>query len=310
MAYKRQGFYAGQQLKASHLVAMEDGIIEAQTAWPISNGKGIVAIQQRPRPDKIHDHAGLQCFTIPAEMAVLAGLQPEIEYGAIGDYAVSLCARSSAQNKHTCTIGNSTVALGEEAFAQGYASVARGPSSFAGGSLVYTGPLAEAAVAHGVRTIALGKYTFVTGVNTIAGYDYQTVCGILNKNDANNLFEVGGSQAQAKSVFENADEIIGNYYLDNEGALRQINSSELALQIFTDANITEIYAPTNAFAVTRNGKAKVRNGWITDDDDVVNKFALSNALNTTFSQVEELIKPIMTKCHIHQTMVFIYHLVQ
>lgn len=212
----------------------------------IENGSGEISIQQSPRPDKIHDINGKDCFTISAEMSDKAGISSEVEYGAVGNYTATLNGRSSAQAKHATAIGNSTVALGEESFAQGYQAIAKGGSSMAAGSNVYAA--GEASVAHGSKTEALAEYTFAGGVHTVAGYPYQTVVGVANENHHGNIFEVGCG------------------LLEEDGSVALNDDGEEVRR--------------NALSVVRDGRVKVYNGhYNLEANDVVDYYALTQVMN-------------------------------
>ena len=225
--YEKQGFYSGQPLKASQLEAMEDGIIDAEklameavaSAANMEKGVGVEATQQIPRSAKTNkiNAQGRLCFEgdspymTPEENA-------EVLFGALAEASVSLGGRTSAQNTHSMAVNSKTIAKGEESFATGYATIAAGGASFSGGS--QTIARAEASTAFGFKNDAAAPYTFVHGVQNVASGLYQAVFGVANKNNVNNLFE------------------IGNGKLDESG------------------NIIE---RVNAFAVTRDGRVKVQN---------------------------------------------------
>lgn len=225
--YEYQGFHSGEKIKATQLVAMEDGIINAERlamegaagAANMEKGTGVEATQQIPRSAKTNkiNAQGQLCFEgdnpymTPEENA-------EVPFGALAEASVSLGGRTSAQNTHSMAVNSKTIAKGEESFATGYATIAAGGASFSGGS--QTIARAEASTALGFKNDAAAPYTFVHGVQNVAGGLYQAVFGVANKNNVDNLFE------------------IGNGKLDENG------------------NVVE---RVNAFAVTRDGRVKVQN---------------------------------------------------
>lgn len=220
MAYEKQGFYAGEKLKASQLDAMEDGIIEAERlaqegaagAANMEKGTGENATQQVPRPDKVnlYNDQGQLCFE--GDNPFIGEDDDLTPYGAIGKSSVSLGGRSCAAATHSMAINSKTIALGEESFATGYATIAAGGASFSGGS--QTVAAGSACVALGHKSLAEAPYTFTYGVHTIAGATYQTVFGVANDNDSNNIFEIGNG------MLDEAGNIIGRanaFYVTYEG---------------------------------------------------------------------------------------------
>lgn len=223
MAYEKQGFYAGEKLKASQLSAMEDGIIEAERlamkgTTNMENGAKENATQQTPRADKVnlYNAQGQLCFE--GDNPFAGAGDDLVPYGAFGVSSVSLGGRSCAFATHSMATNSKTLALGEESLATGYATVALGGASFSGGS--QTIARAEASTALGHKNDAAAPYTFVHGVQNEANGLYQAVFGVANANNVDNLFE------------------IGNGKLDDNG------------------NVLE---RVNAFAVTRDGRVKVQN---------------------------------------------------
>ena len=222
----------------------------------IEDGKELNSIQSTPRVDKVTQEEGETTLHFNSASLAEAGIPSRVEYGATGKYSVSLNGRSAAQNKHATAIGNSTVAKGEESFAQGYGSVAEGGASFAGGSCTWA--KGEAAVSLGTRTQALAENTLAAGIDTVAKYSYQTVVGAANGSydgDGNVIYD-------KESLFE-----VGNGTYDEEGNL-----------------ITR----STAFKVMRDGRAKVKNVWASEDDDVIAKGYLDNTLNQVGQVVNQL----------------------
>lgn len=220
MAYEKQGFYAGEKLKASQLDAMEDGIIEAERlaqegaagAANMEKGTGENATQQVPRPDKVnlYNDQGQLCFE--GDNPFVGEDDDLTPYGAIGKSSVSLGGRSCAAATHSMAINSKTIALGEESLATGYATIAAGGASFSGGS--QTAALGSACVALGHKSLAEAPYTFTYGVHTKAGTTYQTVFGVANDNDSNNIFEIGnGMLDEAGNIIDRANA----FYVTYEG---------------------------------------------------------------------------------------------
>lgn len=208
-------------------------------------GTGALATQQAPRSGDEHDNKVSQKegetaphfdFTGHPD----AGEKRRIQYGAVGNYSVSLNGRSAALNKHATAIGNSTIALGEESFAQGYETIAEGNSSFAGGTRTWA--QGKTTLTFGDRTVAKGDYSSAFGVNTIAEDNYQTVVGVAN--------EIGD---MAESLFE-----VGNGTLDEEG---------------------NVVTRSTAFRVMKEGKVKIKDIWAKEDDDVIALGFLNYRLN-------------------------------
>ena len=236
MPYTKQGFYSGEQLKASQLGLMEDGIIEAQAisqeartlaqeaqtlaqeaaagAANMEKGAGDTSTQQVQRASKVVVIDGKKYFAISEEMAAhipenglpmhvipnpnktSAGDAFLLEYGALGKYSAVLGGDASAENSHSVAINNSTLARGEESFAQGYETVAEGSSSSAMGS----------------RTWARGTASHTEGLNTQTGNDGAHAEG-------------GETQALGKYSHAEGEKTIAHG--DNshaEGALTQANS--------------------------------------------------------------------------------------
>ena len=251
--YEYQGFHSGEKLKATQLVAMEDGIIHAEqlamevaTKAPnVEKGIGENATQQIPRADKVTQAEGEEILHFNFAGHPDAGMTGRIPYGAVGNYSASINGRSVALSKHAFAINNSTIAKGEESFAQGYETIAEGNSSFAGGTRTWA--KGAASVALGDRTKALGEYSFANGVYTVAGHAYQTVVGVANDNNVESLFEVGNGKLDV------------------------------------DGNVVE---QSTAFRVMRNGKVKIKDIWAKDDDDVIALGFLNHRLN------EELLPPL------------------
>ena len=224
--YEYQGFHSGEKLKATQLVAMEDGIINAEKlaiegdarAANIEKGTGENATQQTPRADKIHDTDGKKCFTISEEIATKAGINTEVEYGSVGNFTATLNGRSSAQAKHATAIGNSTVALGEESFAQGYEAIAKGNSAMAAGSQVYA--VGEASVAHGLKTQAKGNYSYAGGARTQANAELSQATGVDTVADG----YASSANGQGTVADQSAQFVVGKYNAPREGSVFQVGA--------------------------------------------------------------------------------------
>ena len=219
-----------------------DGVTTVQALPFIANiesGFSKGAIQTIPREDRVTQAEGEDCLHFDNASLPETGLNSRVEFGAKGNNSAVLNGRAAALNKHSTAMGNSTVAKGEESLAQGYGSVAEGGASFAGGSRTYA--KGDAAASLGTRTQALADSSFAGGVDTIAMYPYQTIIGMANggyDEDGNVIYD-------AESLFE-----VGNGTYDEDGNL---------------------IARSTAFKVMRDGRAKVKNVWVSEDDDVITK---------------------------------------
>lgn len=147
---------------------------------PVEKGIGASSIQQAQRTNKIVKVNGKKYFAISEEMAghiseddehVIPNpdkTKPEdaflLEYGAIGNYSAVLGADATAENLHAVAINNSTLARGEESFAQGYETVAEGNSSSAMGSRTWA--RGKASHAEGYLTQARGDFSHTEGQET------------------------------------------------------------------------------------------------------------------------------------------------
>jgi hypothetical protein len=240
---------------AGLMSASDKRALDNLTQLKIENGTGDNSIQSTPRTDKVTQAEGEENLHFSSASPAVAGLGTRIPYGATGHHATTLNGRSAAMAKHATSIGNSTVAKGEESFSQGYGSVAAGGASFAGGSQTYAN--GDAAVSVGTRTQALEENTFAGGMDTIAAHPYQTVFGVANGSTD----EDGNVIVDKESLFE-----VGNGTYDAEGNL---------------------IARSTAFKVMRDGRAKVKNVWAEDDDDIIAKGFFDNTFNALNDQLDE-----------------------
>lgn len=184
--YEKQGFYSGQPLKASQLVAMEDGIIKAQTLASASNmesGVGVNATQQMPEvgAENGFDFTGRNILAIELDPS-LATVLP---YGATGDYSSAFGSKNSSMAKRAMAIGNKTVAKGEESLAAGYQSVTLSSGCFAHGTETVAGrgkvdgvEKGTSAHSEGYHTTAIGDGSHAEGMDTVASGDYSHAQGI------------------------------------------------------------------------------------------------------------------------------------
>lgn len=253
MAYEYQGFHSGEKLKATQLVAMEEGIINAEKlamegaagAANMEKGTGENATQQIGDPSRVVD--GKWDF---GERNPNAGndndsFKGEQDYGATGIYSGTFGGSNRASGGRSFAVNNRTIAAGDESFAQGYCSVAAGGSSFAGGSLTYakgeasvalggnTVAAGKASAALGEHSYALGQDSFVVGDHCEAYGHAQTVVGRYNLSaeesnpDTGILFEVGNGNSEKRStaflVHENNGTYIQNgLYVEGEIAANSI----------------------------------------------------------------------------------------
>ena len=143
--------------------------------------------------------------------------------------------------KYSFASGYGNVAEGESSIALGYGCHAKGERSVAMGYACQTGNSAICAVAEGDGSVANGQYSHAEnwstatgngshsqnlqtqaigtgshagGLNTVAGYDYQTVIGKHNNNRSDTLFEVGnGGWSSGTDVRSNAFDVTSDGYL-------------------------------------------------------------------------------------------------
>lgn len=201
--YEKQGFYSGQPLTAEQLNVMEDGIIAAQRSNAnVEIGAGETAIQQAPRADKVTQAGNETCPHFSFTGQANANMAGRIQYGAIGNYSVSMNGRSAALSKHAFAINNSTIAKGEESFAQGYETIAEGNSSSATGSRTWA--VGEASHTEGLQTYAGGEGSHAEGSSTRAEANYSHAEGYLSA--AKELYaHAEGSSCEASGMSSHAE---------------------------------------------------------------------------------------------------------
>ena len=210
MEYVKKEFKAGDILSALDLNNIGDGIEEAINlaqegaagAANMEKGTGDTATQQLPRADKVtqaeDETAPHFNFTGHPD----AGMAGRIQYGAVGNYSVSLNGRSAALNKHAFAINNSTVAKGEESFAQGYETIAEGNSSTAMGSRTWA--KGTAAHAEGLDTITEATGAHAEGGETKAkaqyshAEGYKTIANAIYSHTEGSTTQTGGFSAHAE----------------------------------------------------------------------------------------------------------------
>lgn len=205
MEYVKKEFQAGDILSALDLNNIGDGIVEA--AANMEKGTGALATQQTPRSGDDHGNKVSQKegetaphfdFTGHSE----ANMAGRIQYGAVGNYSVSLNGRSAALNKHAFAINNSTVAKGEESFAQGYETIAEGNSSTAMGSRTWA--KGTAAHAEGLDTITEATGAHAEGGETKAkaqyshAEGYKTIANAIYSHTEGSTTQTGGFSAHAE----------------------------------------------------------------------------------------------------------------
>jgi hypothetical protein len=169
--YEYQGFHSGEKLKATQLVAMEDGIINAEKlamegaagAANMEKGSGTGAIQQIP--DGVADGFDFTDKNASATTfdPTLTGIIP---YGATGTFACAFGGKCAAMGKRSCAEGTTTIAKGDYSHTEGNATVTLGANSHAEGAI--TTAFGETSHAEGRRTLAHGDASHAEGVETEA----------------------------------------------------------------------------------------------------------------------------------------------
>ena len=137
--YEKQGFYSGQKLQASQLVAMEDGIINAEKlaagAANIEQGSGadaVNAIQQlSDSKSTTFDFTGKNTFAY--EHTADESLTGAVQYGASNKCAATVGGKSAARGSRSFSSGTSTIAHGSYSHTEGSNTVAYGTSTHAEG---------------------------------------------------------------------------------------------------------------------------------------------------------------------------------
>jgi hypothetical protein len=258
MEFIKKTFEKGDILSALDLNNMGDGIEEAINL--AMEGAAGAANMEKGTGDTATQQLPRADKVTQAE----GETAPHFSFTGHSDAGMAGRIQYGAVGNYSASMNGRSAALNKHAFAINNSTIAKGEESFAQGYETIaegnssfaggtrTWAKGAASVALGDRTKALGEYSFATGVRTVAGH-YQTAVGIANDNSAESLFEVGNGE------------------------------------IDTDGNIVE---SSTAFRVMRDGKAKVKNGWIEDDDDIVNKGALDRNLNTLKENLEETIQPL------------------
>ena len=148
---------------------------------------------------------------------------------AIGNYStveghggIASGYASHAEGEDTVTIGDYahaegflTRAMGNYSHAEGDSTMASGDWSHAEGE--YTVASGDCSHAEGDSTIASGANTHASGRGTVAGYDNQTAIGKYNKNNQNNVFEVGWGTSSATNDRKNVFSVTkdGNAFVDD-----------------------------------------------------------------------------------------------
>lgn len=266
MKYDYQGFENGQPLTAAQLRAMEEGIIAAESAGVnLEEGKGIGAAQQVPDTSRVtnniwsfNDDEGEPRNKNAAE----DGFEGDQEYGAVGNYSVSLGGSNRAQGARSFAANNRTIANGGESAAFNYCTVAGGEGSFATGAKTYAKGTNSATF--GSETVAEGSYSIAEGSHTKAAGFASHAAGSETVVEDNAIYAyAGGHNTIAKSagVFAHGDNIIaGGDYKVAVGRYNEDNQSN----IFEVGHGTQAQRK-NVFEITREGEGKLNQKYIANN---------------------------------------------
>jgi hypothetical protein len=273
MSYQKQGFYAGGELYASQLEAMEDGIINAEKlamegaagAANMEKGTKEGATQQLPNgvadgfffaeyndDGTIKKHKNENAYASDSYLKDLIDNKGKIPYGATGDFSSSFGGKSAAIGRRAFACGTTTIAKGSYSFAAGENTVALGNSSFAEG--MQTTSVGYAAHAQNGLTLAQGDSSHAQNYITKAIGDYSTATGVETVAEGIASFTAGrGTKATIDSQM-----VIGRYN-DNMRALFEVGNGtsnedrKTAFAIFEDGTVWVSKAPTANNHVVRLG---------------------------------------------------------
>ena len=275
-----------------------------------TKGLGEYSIQQFPRLDKLvsEDVNGNPCFNFSADNA--SGVGGAMTYGAIGKNSAVFCGRSSAQGRHSMAVNSNTVAQGAESLATGYNTITIGDTSFAGGS--NTAAIGKMSHATGEKTKAIGYCSTSKGGLTVAEGNYSVAEGYNSQaigessHAENGSTKAIGSNSHAGGVNSTAK---GYASFAHGVGVNAEGDYSFAVGIYNDGNSDNIFEvgngepdpddpsiihPRNVFSVTRDGRAKVWNSWISEDNDVVAKASMDRALGTLAGEVAAALQQIST----------------
>lgn len=123
---------------------------------------------------------------------------------ASGIYAFA-ANNSTASGAKSFAIGNG-IANGEFSFASGVSTGASGKATYTFGNSCYTHGGSENSISGGYITHVYSKNSIAYGKGLISEGDNQAIFGKFNKNDSNNIFEIGvgvsNSDTDRKNAFE------------------------------------------------------------------------------------------------------------
>lgn len=225
-----------------------------------------------------------------------------------GTAAVSLGSHTQALANHATALGKNTIAKDVGALATGQGTIAEGEYSQTGGAFTITKK--GNAYAGGKETLVDGYNAFGHGQGLLVQHDDQTAFGKFNLDSPDALLEIGCGEMSPWEVLSGDDKPpydefvsvlqepewryrFAIYYLPAEA-----EAPDGLIPIYSEHNISreeydgfaELYVREilrdDAFMVTRDGKARVKNLEVTNDNDLVNKYVM----DTKFSAVQEDIK--------------------
>ena len=242
--YEKQGFYSGQKLQASQLVAMEDGIINAEKlaagAANIEQGSGadaVNAIQQlSDSKSTTFDFTGKNTFAY--EHTADESLTGAVQYGASNKCAATVGGKSAARGSRSFSSGTSTIAHGSYSHTEGSNTVAYGTSTHAEGTGSYAygeGAHAEGGSyaigkrshAEGGQCQAIGDNSHAEGSQTIATTAFSHTEGLRTHADGAVAHAEGGDTYASGdySHAEGQDTHALGEYSHTEGQDVQVNES-------------------------------------------------------------------------------------
>lgn len=239
-------------------------------------GKGTAAIQQLP--DGVS--GGFTSGNAKAKEYVTA-LTGVIPYGGTGVYSASFGGKSNAYGKRSFSEGNCTIARGPFSHAEGNEAVAIGRESHAEGFT--TTAVGTSAHAEGHRTLAFGEYSHAEGVDTVADFTAAHAEGINTRAEGDSA-HAGGAYSTAHGYASFAHGLGVQTVDDQQFAIGVCNAGmwdtllEVGSGTYNEAEPNKSVRK-NAFMVMRDGRAKVENGWVQEDDDVVAKSTMDRAFD-------------------------------
>ena len=206
---------------------------------------------------KVNDSGTVTVTTNPVNDLDLATKQYVDNELATKSNATNLKNGNGANTlEHSYSYANKNGAVGlNGAIAKGTRSLAVGASK--------TGN--HLAVAEGEYAEANGWASHAAGYQTRASYPYQFVCGLVNEDDEDSLFEVGNGEAEYEEILPRpsyAEAVANRYYLlgEGDGDYRLVHPN-----LITEASYNNDFSKTfravltqrSAFKVMRDGTAHI-----------------------------------------------------